>query len=363
MSPAPDDIQNEARTPTLILGGTFDPIHLGHLSVVERAQKALGIHRSAFLLAANPPHKVAASLTPAEHRLAMLELALVERPDWTVCRLELERDELRYTLDTLRALRDEGVDPVFAIGGDSLRSLHHWHAWETLIAEFDIVVHERPDVDVAGDATLPSAISERIRPVEHAPEDLGRGGRILRLFAPPVAVSSSEIRRRVRDDANLEDLVPVGVARYIREHGLYREDDALSDTLPPPIRRAVEAAGDRLARDVVVLDLRGRSDVTDYFVVCHGTSDRQVQAIADHVVTTLRNELRTKPVSVEGRRGAGWVLLDYIDFVIHVFDEDSREFYRLERLWGDAPQVDVSELLPAEPLPDFDGPRPAPPGA
>jgi ribosome-associated protein len=88
----------------------------------------------------------------------------------------------------------------------------------------------------------------------------------------------------------------------------------------------------------VVLDLRGLSDVTDFFVICHGTSDRHVLAVADNIEEQLRREVSLKPSHVEGAREAEWVLLDYIDFVVHVFIADKRDFYRLERLWGDAPR-------------------------
>jgi ribosome-associated protein len=92
--------------------------------------------------------------------------------------------------------------------------------------------------------------------------------------------------------------------------------------------------------------LRGLSDVTDYFLICHGTSDRQVLAIADSIEERLRRECERRPSHVEGRRTADWILMDFYDFVVHVFLEDRRQFYRLERLWGDAPTVDLSELSP-----------------
>lgn len=94
-----------------------------------------------------------------------------------------------------------------------------------------------------------------------------------------------------------------------------------------------------------MLDLRGVSDVTDWFVICHGSSDRQVLAIADHIEERLRLELSARPSHVEGRRSAEWILLDYVDVIVHVFYEPRRRFYGLERLWGDAPQVDVESLL------------------
>jgi ribosome-associated protein len=96
-----------------------------------------------------------------------------------------------------------------------------------------------------------------------------------------------------------------------------------------------------------VLDLRGLSDVTDYFLICHGTSDRQALAICDAIEERLIRELKVRPGHVEGRRIADWVLMDYIDFVVHVFVTERREFYRLESLWGDAPRLELPEPDPA----------------
>ncbi len=103
----------------------------------------------------------------------------------------------------------------------------------------------------------------------------------------------------------------------------------------------MEAARDKKAENISVLNLKGISDVTDYFVICHGTSDRQVAAIADSIEEKLARELHSKPKHVEGRTGAEWILMDYIDFVVHVFQEEKREFYRLERLWDDAPRLAI----------------------
>jgi len=98
---------------------------------------------------------------------------------------------------------------------------------------------------------------------------------------------------------------------------------------------------------VVVLDLRGLSDVTDYFLICHGTSDRHVLAITESIEERLRRELGLRPAHIEGRRQGEWVLLDFIDLVAHVFVAEKREFYRLERLWGDAPRFDFPADGPA----------------
>lgn len=97
-----------------------------------------------------------------------------------------------------------------------------------------------------------------------------------------------------------------------------------------------------------MLDLRGLSDVTDYFLICHGTTDRHVLAITESIEERLRRELGLRPAHIEGLRQGEWVLLDFIDLVVHVFVAEKREFYRLERLWGDAPRFDCSADGPAD---------------
>jgi ribosome-associated protein len=108
------------------------------------------------------------------------------------------------------------------------------------------------------------------------------------------------------------------------------------------VRRAVELALDRKARDVVVLDLRGISSATDWFVVMSGTSDVHVKAIADGIAEGLDAE-GVSAGHVEGLTGRRWVLLDYIDFVVHIFHPQSRVFYQLENLWGDAKRWEAPE--------------------
>lgn len=113
--------------------------------------------------------------------------------------------------------------------------------------------------------------------------------------------------------------------------------DATQSDAPQVVRRAAELARDLKARDVVGLDLRGISSATDFFLLASGRSDVQVRAIAEHVVEELKKE-GVRPEHVEGLQGGRWVLVDYIDFVVHVFHPQARDFYQLESLWGDAPR-------------------------
>ncbi len=110
----------------------------------------------------------------------------------------------------------------------------------------------------------------------------------------------------------------------------------VSTRLPRAVHGAVRAALDKKAEDVVVLDLRKAGGFTDYFVVCTGANPRQIAAIADHVRETLKTEYDERPALAEGVDTSEWVLLDYFDFVVHIFSRECRTFYGLERLWGDA---------------------------
>jgi ribosome-associated protein len=113
--------------------------------------------------------------------------------------------------------------------------------------------------------------------------------------------------------------------------------------LPKAIQAVVDAAHDRKATGVVVLDLKKSGAFTDYFVICTGTNPRQVQAIADAVETALKAQ-KQRPSLVEGYARAEWVLLDYFDFVVHVFSKHARDFYGLDRLWGNAIRTEVPDL-------------------
>lgn len=117
------------------------------------------------------------------------------------------------------------------------------------------------------------------------------------------------------------------------------------------VAKAVSAALDKKAADVVVLDLRNTAAFTDFFVLCSGQTQRQVKAIADAVEETLR-AARVRPAHVEGYERAEWILMDFFTFIVHVFTPQTREFYSLERLWGDAERIEVSD----DPGPDTSRP-------
>lgn len=126
---------------------------------------------------------------------------------------------------------------------------------------------------------------------------------------------------------------PPAVARHAGAKGADRLDPlALA-------QRVVDVAADRQAADILMLDLRAVSPLADYFVICSGTSERQLEALEREIVDVLRRDEQLRPRHREGRAASGWVLLDYGDVVVHIFSQSEREFYRLEELWASAATV------------------------
>lgn len=217
--------------PIGVLGGTFDPVHVGHVEAAVTVRRWLGLARVLMVLSARPPHKDPAALTDVACRREMLELALggidgVE-PSW----IEVDRAGTGFTIDTLRQIRRAAppTEPVFIIGRDSLTELPTWRDWRELVDRFDLAVVDRPGATGDDDGLEPEirrrllAIPAPGAAVEPAP---GHGGRILVVPVAPAAVSSSAIRRRVRDGRSIHGLVHPAVGRYIRNAGLYRREDS-----------------------------------------------------------------------------------------------------------------------------------------
>lgn len=189
-----------------ILGGTFDPIHAGHLLVARHALRSLGLERVLFIPAGTPWLKAGRRVAPARHRMAMTRLAVAGCPRFEASDMEVERPGPTYTADTLAELRERfgaGAALYLILGMDAARDMGRWHQPERVFALCEVVAVPRGEADT--DADIGGAPS---------------GIRVLR-DAPRLAVSSTEIRAKIAAGASVEGDVPDAAADYIRRHGLY----------------------------------------------------------------------------------------------------------------------------------------------
>ena len=212
--------------PVGVLGGSFDPVHRGHVTLALHVLRTLGLGRVLVLPCADPPHKPGRALAARYHRLEMLYLALQDRPGLEVSTVEIGQGGVRYTIDTLRALRDgsPALAPVFICGSDALLDFPSWRDHEALLEEFDFAsVTRAPGAAAPRDAASEPVIAKRIRPLPPSGE-LGSGGHVYLVPMPEIAISSSAVRARTAAGSAIDDLVPAGVARYIQRHRLYSEE-------------------------------------------------------------------------------------------------------------------------------------------
>lgn len=213
--------------PRVLLGGTFDPVHVGHLGLANDVRSALGVERVHLLPARDPPHRPPPGAS-ATHRLAMLELAIRSSDGLAIDRRELDRGGPSYTVTTLEELERESPSRpvVLVMGADAFRGLPAWHRWTRILDLAHIAVAARPGDPF--DAALPPALlplwNER-RVADAAALRLAPAGRILVAPIRPQGVSASAIRRALAGDAAaraaVRPLLPPGVWDYIAEHRLY----------------------------------------------------------------------------------------------------------------------------------------------
>ena len=208
-----------------ILGGTFDPVHIGHLAIAEEAREALALAQVVFLPAGLPVHKPGRAVSPAEDRVAMLAAAIADNPAFALSRAEVDRPGPSYAVDTLEELAAEAraaggrADLIFILSSEAYAGLPTWRRPERILELCRMAVVPRPG-------------AEPVDPVAMARLVPGADRRTIVLDGPTLAVSGSDIRARVAAGRTIRYLVPDAVIAYISDHGLYRPSRPTDPTDP-----------------------------------------------------------------------------------------------------------------------------------
>ncbi|OGP58454.1 MAG: nicotinate (nicotinamide) nucleotide adenylyltransferase [Deltaproteobacteria bacterium RBG_13_61_14] len=240
-----------------IYGGTFNPIHLGHLRTAEEIRQRFGLREIIFVPSAQPPHKVSPDIVDGSHRLKMVALAITGNPAFSVSDLEVRRGGKSYSLETLRELKPlhPESDLAFILGLDAFLEINTWHQWEQLFAEAEFIVTSRPGTPrVAPTKAIPEAVRKEFRHAKGAGALGGAGARSAELPSARALraegtaesltratfvhtsgktltftevtgldISSKKLRQMVRDSVSPRYLIPRRVGEYIAEHQLYQK--------------------------------------------------------------------------------------------------------------------------------------------
>ncbi|GFN34500.1 nicotinate-nucleotide adenylyltransferase [Tepidimicrobium xylanilyticum] len=197
-----------------IMGGTFDPIHNGHLILAEYSRTEIGLDKILFIPTGKPPHKVGNQISKAVHRYNMTLLALDSNPNFFTSTIEMEREGFSYTIDTIRYLSSKFKDKefYFILGSDSLLEIHKWKDYEELLKSCNFIVAKRKGLE---DEELMDRVNDIIKCYK---------ANIHILEFPIIDISSTEIRNRVIKNKSIKYLVPEPVELYIYKYGLYKEN-------------------------------------------------------------------------------------------------------------------------------------------
>jgi nicotinate-nucleotide adenylyltransferase len=205
----------KAKSRYAIMGGTFDPIHFGHLAAAEEVRQSLGCDKVIFIPSGNPPHKKERELTSSEHRYAMTRLAVESNPFFEVSDIEINRNGFSYTLDTIKELYEiygNEIELLFITGADALLEIETWYKVEELLKLCGFAAVTRPGYNK-------SKLEQKLHQLKSK-----YNSELHIVDVPGLNISSTDIRSRLQQDLSIRYLVPDQVVDYIYNHGLYRSE-------------------------------------------------------------------------------------------------------------------------------------------
>ena len=218
-------VTSEARKLIAVYGGTFNPIHQGHLQAADEITKLCDVDRLLLVPASIPPHRAAPSVS-FDDRLRMTELAIADNDLWALDDREHRREAPSFTIDTLASLRDEfgpEVSLAFCVGSDAFQSINTWHRWRELTDFAHVIVAQRCDMIAPLNSAVEKWSASKVLSAPSQLRDRPSGG-ILHLSQRPMNCSSSDIRAKLAQGASPNLLLPESVLRYIQQHHLYQTE-------------------------------------------------------------------------------------------------------------------------------------------
>ena len=360
-----------------LLGGSFNPAHEGHRHISLVALSRLGLDEVWWLVSPQNPLKSRRDMVGFSRRFAMARLQ-ARHPRILVTDLE-KRLGTRYTYDTLTALSRYYPKTrfVWLMGADNLGQIHRWQRWRGIFETYPIAVFDRPLYGMQALAGHAAAAFARARRDQTNSRDLVTATPPAWIFFPSrlEPLSSTQLRKAARDfgpdslrsrfTASISKDIDAGMTVSILEKTPIARSTTKGPTTSAPILgeaptlstdtaqdvlkdAIVKSIDDDKGEDIVVIDLRGKSNITDFIVIASGRSARQVGAMADHIIRKIQPQLSFR-MQVEGLPQGDWVLIDCGDAVVHLFRPEVRDFYAIEKMWGQEPPALQNAAAAAQP--------------
>jgi nicotinate-nucleotide adenylyltransferase len=329
-----------------IFGGTFNPIHYGHLNSIENVLALARLDEIWVVPNRQNPLKELIAGPTAENRLQIVRLALstLDENKFKVRDDEILREGPSYTVDTLEKLTKEYPDTEFVLilGSDQLVDFDRWKNYKHILEITSLIVTSRPGSTLPQTKNeLPKWLSAQTKAYRSNHIVLKTAREVQFIQLPDIEVSATEIRRKIRRNENVSNLLPSTVADYLIRNKIYEKAEVLVADYAEFTRFCAQVLNDKGGIDVHGYDVRELVQPSEFTLVASGTSTRHTRALCEHVIFEAKNKYGITPQGTEGLQEGRWVIVDYGSLMIHLFYDFVRSEYHIEDLWAAAPQIEI----------------------
>jgi nicotinate-nucleotide adenylyltransferase len=331
-----------------VFGGTFNPIHFGHLNSIETVTEVLGFDELWVVPTNQNPLRAEVQGPSAEHRVEIVRAGLASLSN-NIEKYKVRDDEIRrggvsYTVHTLEDFCKERKDVDFSliIGADQFTQFDKWKDYLKILKIADLVVTSRPGVELpTTKLDLPAWLQAQVKTFRLPKSALKSGRTLTFVKLNDIDVSATEIRRKVRRNENVSNLTPALVVDYLKANKIYDPSDVLVSDYNQFTKFCANVVTEKGGLTVSAYDLRKFVQPAEYTLVASGTSTRHTKALAEHITKEAKEQYGIYPQSIEGMQEGRWIVIDYGSLMVHIFYDFVRGEYRIEDLWAQAPRVNL----------------------
>lgn len=327
-----------------IFGGSFNPPHMGHVQAVTTVANKMGLDRVYIIPTFKSPLKKLEIEGPTpEQRVEMAHAAFSGYGSrFIVDDREVRRGGTSYTIDTLKEIKkNHPQDELFLVfGADKFDEFSEWKEPKSILEIANLIVTSRPGFELPSEKEeLPLFFQKITTDFDFNILELSTGHRVEFISIEDIEASSSELRKKFRVGRPVGKFVPLSVETYIRDNSLYKSLGSKISNYEDLLKFSAKVLSDKKGIQIRGYDLRKITAPCDFSLVCSGTSTRHAVSLAENLVIAVKEEYSVHPLSVEGNDEGRWVVIDYGNFIVHVFYDFVRQEYSIENLWSQGKEI------------------------
>lgn len=334
-----------------IFGGTFNPIHTGHINSLVEVQQKMKLDEIKVIPAYQSPGRELIQSPSPDQRFEMVELGLKGQYDFIdIDSREMQRQGVSYTIDTINSLLEEdskGEHEFFLILGlDQFSAFDSWKSYESILEKVHLIVTSRLGYHFPlSHKDFSESLQEKISEFDGYQCLLKTGKWIHFVRLNDIDISSTEVRKRLKIGQSTDKYLTLNVENYIHNNNLY---DISSPKIEDFNKFAIEVGqllDSKGGINTQIFDFTETQDyIVEYSIICSANNKRQTASLADQILSAVKEKYNVRPIGMDGKEEGRWIVMDYGALIIHIFYDHARQEYLLEQLWKDAKRVDYKEV-------------------